>query len=102
MLFVQDPRATGLNGESSAQGTATTTINGFSGNANTTLSGLVYIPRQTFQSQGNTTILGCFGLIAKYVNVGGTPSFANGCLPGNGIGGGTTTTVSFSNPYLSQ
>jgi hypothetical protein len=66
------------------------------------LSGLIYLPRQTFQSQGNSTIAGCFGVIAKYVDVGGTPTFSNGCLPGSGIGGTTTTTTVLSNPHLSQ
>jgi Flp pilus assembly protein TadG len=100
LLFVQDPTATGVNGESSAQGTASTTVNEFAGNANTTLGGLAYLPKQTFDTQGNTTILGCFGVIAKYVDVGGTPAFSDGCLPGNGIG--STTTTSLTSPKLVQ
>jgi hypothetical protein len=98
MLFVQNPAAT----TSTSQGTPATTVNSFSGDGHSTLSGLIYLPRQTFQSQGNSTIAGCFGVIAKYVDVGGTPTFSNGCLPGSGIGGTTTTTTVLSNPHLSQ
>jgi Flp pilus assembly protein TadG len=88
--------------KSTSQGTPVTTISSFSGNGNSTLSGLVYLPNQTFQTQGNSSIGGCFGVVAKYIDVGGTPTFSNGCLPGNGIGGGTTTTTVFSPPYLYQ
>jgi hypothetical protein len=79
-----------------------TTIDSFSGNGNSTISGLIYIPQQTFQTQGNSTIGGCFGVIAKYVDVGGTPTFSNGCLPGNGIGGTTTTVTTWNTPFLYQ
>jgi hypothetical protein len=98
MLFVQNPAAT----TSTSQGTPANTINSFAGNGNRTLSGLIYLPRQTFQIQGNSSIGGCFGVIAKYVDDGGTPTFSNGCLPGSGIGGTTTTTTVLSNPHLSQ
>jgi Flp pilus assembly protein TadG len=99
MLFVSDPTATG-NGLSTSQGTPSSSINVFSGNANTTLGGLAYLPTETFQTQGNTTILGCFGVIAKYIDVGGTPVFSDGCLPGNGVG--STTTTSLTSPSLVQ
>jgi hypothetical protein len=97
LLFVQNPATTTI---STAQGTPTTSVNSFSGNGASTISGLVYLPRQTFQTQGNSSIAGCFGVVAKYIDVGGTPSFTNGCLPGNGIGGGTITVL--SSPYLAQ
>jgi hypothetical protein len=98
MLFVQNPAAT----VSTAQSTPSTTVNSFVGNGKNTLSGLIYLPRQTFVNQGNATIGGCFGVIAKYVDVGGTPTFSNGCLPGNGIGGTTTTVTTWGSPYLYQ
>jgi hypothetical protein len=99
MLFIQDPAATA----STSDGTPTNTNNTFSGNGHRVLSGLVYLSKQTFSESGNGPIDGCFGLIAKWVDVGGTPTFANGCLPGNGIGGtpGTITT-SLVNPRLYQ
>jgi hypothetical protein len=79
------------------------TDNTFSGNGTRTLSGLVYLPNQTFDESGNGPILGCVGIIAKYVDVGGIPTFSDGCLPGNGIGGTTTTgTTTASSPYLYQ
>jgi hypothetical protein len=106
LLFVQGAPAAVLAAhpvpQSTSQGTPATTINSFSGNGNSTLSGLVYLPKQTFQVQGNSMISGCFGVVAKYVDDGGTPTFTNGCLPGNGIGGGTTTVTTWSPPYLYQ
>jgi Flp pilus assembly protein TadG len=99
LLFVQDPAATSSTGD----GTPANTNNTFSGNGTRVLSGLLYLPRQTFSESGNGPINGCFGLIAKFVDVGGTPTFSNGCLPGNGIGGTPgTTTSSLINPHLSQ
>jgi Flp pilus assembly protein TadG len=98
MLFVQNPAATVSTGPS----TPSNTDNSFAGNGTRTLSGLIYLPKQTFSESGNGPILGCFGVIAKYVNVSGTPTFADGCLPGHGIGGTTTTTTSLSSPYLYQ
>ena len=98
MLFVQNPAATA----STSDGSPSNTSNSFAGNGNRTLAGLIYIPQQTFTIQGNSTVGGCFGLIAKYVDVGGTPTFSDGCLPGNGIGGTTTTTTTWSTPYLYQ
>jgi hypothetical protein len=41
-------------------------------------------------------------VIAYYVDIGGTPTFSNGCLPGNGIGGTTTTVTNYSTPFLYQ
>jgi Flp pilus assembly protein TadG len=106
LLFVQGAPAAVLSAYPIPQSTsvtpAATTVNNFSGNGNSTLSGLVYLPKQTFQNQGNSQISGCFGVVAKYVDVGGTPTFTNGCLPGHGIGGGTTTVSTFSSPYLTQ
>jgi Flp pilus assembly protein TadG len=99
MLFIQDPVAT----PSVTIGSPATTDNTFSGNGTRVLSGLLYLPQQTFDESGNGPINGCFGLIAKYVDVGGTPTFANGCLPGNGIGGTPgKTTSSLTNPRLYQ
>jgi hypothetical protein len=95
MLIIQNPAAplsTGLK----------TINNSVVGNGNNTLAGLVYLPKQTFSTVGGASIAGCFGVIAYYVDIGGTPTFSNGCLPGNGIGGGTTTTTTFSTPYLYQ
>jgi Flp pilus assembly protein TadG len=84
-------------------GTAcTTTCNSFAGNGSRTISGLIYIPQQAFQLAGNSSIGGCFGVVAKYIDDGGIPTFSDGCLPGNGIGGTTTTTTTWSIPYLYQ
>jgi Flp pilus assembly protein TadG len=106
LLFVQGAPAAVLAlhpvTQSTAQSTPSTTINSFVGNGHNTLSGLIYLPRQTFVNQGNATIGGCFGVIAKYIDVGGTPTFSNGCLPGNGIGGTTTTVTTWGSPYLYQ
>ena len=99
LLFVQNPAAT----TSTVSGLANpTTTNSFNGNGTRTLSGLIYLSKQTFAEGGNGPIQGCVGIIAKYIDVGGTPSFSNGCLPGNGIGGTTTTTISFGTPFLWQ
>jgi hypothetical protein len=100
MLFVQNPLATTLS--ANPNGGSCATCNSFSGDSQSVLSGLLYLPRQAFTIQGNAKIGGCFGLIAKYIDVGGTPTFSNGCLPGHGIGGTTTTTTSLSTPYLYQ
>ena len=98
LLFIQNPAAT----VSTADGNPSSTNNTFSGNGTRTLSGLIYLPKQTFAESGNGPIQGCVGIIAKYVDVGGTPSFSNGCLPGNGIGGTTTTTTTWGTPFLYQ
>jgi Flp pilus assembly protein TadG len=99
LLFIQNPAATTSTGLAAPANTDNT----FSGNGHRVLSGLVYIPKQTFDESGNGPIDGCFGVVAKYVDVGGTPTFANGCLPGNGIGGTPgTTTSSLANPRLYQ
>lgn len=98
MLFVQNPAAP----TSTSIDTPATTVNSFSGNGTRTLSGLIYLRTQTFSESGNGPILGCVGVIAKYFDIGGTPTFSDGCLPGNGIGGTTTTVTGFSNPYLYQ
>jgi hypothetical protein len=98
MLFIQNPTAT----VSTALDTPATTVNSFAGNGARTLSGLIYLPTQTFSETGNGPILGCVAVIAKYFDIGGTPTFSDGCLPGNGIGGTTTTVTTFSPPYLYQ
>jgi Flp pilus assembly protein TadG len=100
MLFVQNPNATAAT--SNPNGSQTATDNTFSGNGTRTLSGLVYLPEQAFSEGGNGPILGCFGVVAKYVDVGGTPTFSDGCLPGHGIGGTSVTVTVLSNPYLYQ
>jgi Flp pilus assembly protein TadG len=98
LLFVQNPTAT----TSTSDGGPSNTSNTFDGNGTRTLSGLIYLPKQTFAESGNGPVLGCVGIIAKYVDVGGTPLFNNGCLPGNGIGGTTTTTTTWGTPFLYQ
>jgi hypothetical protein len=98
LLFVQNPAAT----TSTSDGGPSSTSNTFAGNGTRTLSGLIYLPQQTFVESGNGPILGCVGIIAKYVDVGGTPLFNNGCLPGNGIGGTTTTVTTWGTPFLYQ
>ena len=96
MLFIQNPAAT----VSTALNTPAGTVNSFSGNGTRTLSGLIYLPKQTFSESGNGPISGCVGVIAKYLDIGGTPTFSDGCLPGYGIG--STVTTVLSNPHLSQ
>jgi Flp pilus assembly protein TadG len=96
MLFIQNPAAT----TSTSLDSPGATVNSFAGNGSRTLSGLIYLPKQSFVETGNGPILGCVAVIAKYFDIGGTPTFADGCLPGNGIGG--TTTPQYSNPHLSQ
>jgi hypothetical protein len=81
LLFVQNPAAT----TSTSNGNPSSASNTFNGNGTRTLSGLIYLPKQTFAEAGNGPILGCVGIVAKYIDVGGTPLFSNGCLPGNGI-----------------
>ena len=93
LVFFQDRNATA----STANATSGSTVSTFSGNGSRTIYGVIYLPNQTFAQSGNGQISGnCVGLVAKYINVAGTPSFSNGCLPGTGIGpiGGTTTTKS--------
>ena len=98
LLFVQNPAAT----TSTADGTPSTTTNTFAGNGTRTLSGLIYLAKQTFAEAGNGPVQGCVGIIAKYIDIGGTPLFSNGCLPGNGIGGTTTTVTTWGTPFLYQ
>src|SRR5215470_4410302 len=97
MLFIQNP---------AAPGGPPTTIKAYNnivnGNGKNTLAGLVYLPKQTFNTVATSSIGGSFGVIAYFVDIGGTPVFSNGCLPGNGIGGTTTTTTTFSTPFLYQ
>jgi Flp pilus assembly protein TadG len=104
LLFFQNPAAPATTSLSTSGGgpTPSNTNNTFSGNGTRTLSGLIYIPRQTFSESGNGPILGCLGVVAKYADIAGTPTFSNGCLPGNGIGGTTVTVTNFSTPLLFQ
>jgi hypothetical protein len=97
MLFIQNPVAT----PSSGNGNPSSTISSFAGNGSRTLAGLIYLPKQTFQETGNGPIEGCVAVVAKYFDIGGTPIFSDGCLPGNGIGS-TTVTTTLSLPHLSQ
>lgn len=99
MLFIQNPAAPG---GLSPPTTIKQYNNLVNGNGTNTLAGLVYLPKQTFTTTGTSSIGGCFGVIAYFVDIGGTPEFSNGCLPGNGIGGITTTTTSFTPPTLYQ
>jgi Flp pilus assembly protein TadG len=91
LLFSQDPNAPA----STAINTPANTVNSFSGNGTRNLSGLIYIPKQTVSLSGNGPISGCAGIVSKYLDVGGTPTFSNGCLPNGGFGGITTTTTTF-------
>jgi putative Flp pilus-assembly TadE/G-like protein len=97
MLFIQNPAAT----TSTTNGGPPQTNNTFGGNGTRTLSGLVYLPKQTWVESGSGPISGCVAVVAKYLSIGGTPLFSNGCLPGGGVGT-TTVTTSLSNPHLSQ
>src|SRR5437764_11720308 len=59
------------------------TLNSFAGCGNSTtcrtLSGTLYFPRQTMSIAGNGTVQGtCFGLVSKYLDDAGTPTFMNG------------------------
>ena len=95
MLVIQNPAA--------PLSTTLKSINNIvNGNGKNTLAGLVYLPKQTFSTVGTSSIGGCFGVIAYYIVIGGTPEFSNGCLPGNGIGGTTTTVTTLSDPTLFQ
>ena len=98
LLFAQNPAATTSTGD----GNPPTTNNTFSDNGTRTLSGLNYLSKQTFAESGNGPSNGCVGIIAKYFDIGGTPLFNNGCLPGNGIGGTTTTVTTWGTPTLYQ
>jgi len=77
---------------------AGSTLNSLSGCGNNqscrTLSGTLYLPNQTLNFSGNGTVQGtCFGLVSKYLDDAGTPTFQNGCLPGTTGGGGSSTTT---------
>jgi hypothetical protein len=104
MLFIQNPSVPCEQQhtcESTAYNQPAKAINSFVGNGSRTLSGLIYLSKQTFSMTGSGPILGCVGVVAKYLDIGGDPVFSNGCLPGGGIGS-TTVTTTLSNPYLSQ
>jgi hypothetical protein len=67
-----------------------------------TLTGAIYLPNQTAEFLGNGQINGtCFGVVSKYLDDAGTPTFQNGCLPGSG-GGGTTGSVTGGTFKLAQ
>jgi Flp pilus assembly protein TadG len=95
MLIIQNPAAP-------LSTTAKQYNNIVNGSGSNTLAGLVYLPKQTFSTVGTSSIGGCFGVIAYFIDIGGTPEFSNGCLPGNGIGGTTTTTTVYGTPKLYQ
>lgn len=96
LLFVQDPSATSTTSiDSNGNTTPSNTVNTFAGNGDRTLAGLLYFKNQTVSLQGNGAVQGCAGVIAKYVDVAGTPQFSNGCLPNGGIGSTTTTTTTY-------
>jgi hypothetical protein len=96
LLFIQDPSATPTTStDSSGNATPSTTINTFAGNGTRVLAGLLYFKNQTVSLQGNGPISGCAGVISKYLDVAGTPTFSNGCLPNGGFGSATTTVTTF-------
>jgi len=76
------------------------TLNSLSGCGNNpicrTLSGTLYLPKQTLNFSGNGIVQGtCFGLVSRYLDDAGTPTFQNGCLPGSTGGSTSTTTGTF-------
>lgn len=86
--------ATGGGGTGAAFNLTTGPItqNTFAGNGTRNLSGVLYFPQQTLSLQGNGPVTGtCVEAVAKYIDVGGTPSFANGCAPGSGVDPITST-----------
>jgi hypothetical protein len=92
IVFFQDRAAPVATSASSCGGS---TSNCLGGNGARTISGSLYFPSQTVTFTGSSNIGGtCFGVVAKYVDVGGTPTFANGCLPGTQHGGQTIVTGS--------
>ena len=104
MIVFQDrnaPKTTALGSSgavTSSNVAAGTTLNSLSGCGNNTtcrtLSGTLYLPNQTLNFSGNGTVQGtCFGLVSKYLDDAGTPTFQNGCLPGS-TGGGTSKVTS--------
>jgi Putative Flp pilus-assembly TadE/G-like len=100
LLFLQNPNATITTSLDSGGAPApSNTLNTFAGNGSRTLSGLMDFPNQTVTLQGNGAVQGCVGIVAKFIDVAGTPTFSNGCLPNGGIGSTTTTTTTF---HLSQ
>jgi hypothetical protein len=103
MIVFQDrnaPNTTVLNSSgtpTSSNSTAGTTLNSLSGCGNSmtcrTLSGTLYLPNQTLNFSGNGIVQGtCFGLVSKYLDDSGTPTFQNGCLPGTTGGGSSSGT----------
>jgi hypothetical protein len=103
MIVFQDraaPNTTVLSSSgtpTSSNAAAGTTLNSLSGCGNSmtcrTLSGTLYLPNQTLNFSGNGIVQGtCFGLVSKYLDDAGTPTFQNGCLPGTTGGGGSSVT----------
>jgi hypothetical protein len=103
MIVFQDrsaPTTTALSsggGVTSSNPAAGSTLNSLSGCGNNqtcrTLSGTLYLPKQTLNFSGNGIVQGtCFGLVSKYLDDAGTPTFQNGCLPGTTGGGGSSIT----------
>ena len=103
MIIFQDrnaPTTTALSssgGVTSSNSAAGSTLNSLSGCGNNqtcrALSGTLYVPNQTLNFSGNGIVQGtCFGLVSKYLDDAGTPTFQNGCLPGTTGGGGSSIT----------
>jgi hypothetical protein len=103
MIVFQDrsaPTTTALSsggGVTSSNPAAGSTLNSLSGCGNNqtcrTLSGTLYLPKQTLNFSGNGIVQGtCFGLVSKYLDDAGTPTFQNGCLPGTTGGDGSSIT----------
>jgi len=101
MIVFQDRNAPATTSVTSAGAVSPAgTLSSFSGCGNSqscrTLSGTLYLPKQTMNISGNGTVQGeCFGLVAKYIDDAGTPTFMNGCLPGSTGGSTSTTTGTF-------
>ena len=103
MLIFQDRNApntialTTAGAVTSSNLAAGTTVNGMTGcggNTCRTLTGTLYTPNQTANFGGNGQVNGtCFGVVSKYLDVNGTPTFQNGCLPGTTGGGGGSSVI---------
>jgi hypothetical protein len=108
MIVFQDrnaPETTSV--DSSGNVTPTTTQNNLSGCGNNptcrTLSGSLYLPKQTLTFSGNGQVQGtCFGLVSKYLDDAGVPIFQNGCLPGTTGGSGGSSSVTGGTLRLAQ
>jgi Flp pilus assembly protein TadG len=108
MIIFQDRNATETTSvDIAGVVTPPDTLNSLAGCGNDpicrTLSGAIYLPKQTLNFAGNGIVQGtCFGLVSKYLDVAGNPEFQNGCLPGTTGGGGGSGTVTGGTMRLSQ